>query len=219
MIISFSGIDSAGKTTQIDKLTAYLDICKEKYVKKWSKARGTPGVEFLKNLVRKDNPSLQSDDEKVAARKEVYKSVRKQKLLFIASLLDLCWYWGIYYRWLNFTHRYLICDRYLWDTYVELKHDFYSIDIDQSFLWKVVKLLAPVPKVSFVFIIPPELSLERDLQKGTDGTEDIERKKSKINVYLQLVKLKKWTHVMDGTKSREDLHQEVLNIIGLKNGN
>lgn len=219
MIVSFSGIDSAGKTTQIDKLTAYIEAHKIKYAKRWSKARGTPGVELLKSLVRKDNPKEQSDAERVAARREVYKSKKKQKLLFTASMLDLCWYWGVYFRLLNMTHRYLICDRYLWDTYVEMKHDFYSIDIDHSFLWKAVKFLAAKPKVSFVFIIPAELSLERDLQKGTDGTEDIERKKSKINVYMHLVEQGRWTNVMDGTKSREALHQEVLGIIGLNNGN
>lgn len=217
MIVSFSGIDSAGKTTQIEKLTEYLDAHQVKYIKKWSKARGTPGVEFLKSLVRKETP--ESDEEKVAARKEIYKSSKKQRLLYAASLLDLCWYWGVYYRWLNLTHKYLICDRYLWDTYVEMKHDFYSIDIDHSFLWKMVRFCTPKPKVSFVFIIPAELSLARDLQKGTDGTEDIERKKSKIDVYMSLVEQKKWTNVMDGTKTRETLHQEVLDIIGIGNGN
>ena len=219
MIISFSGIDSAGKTTQIDKLTAYFDAHKVKYIKKWSKARGTPGVEFLKSLVRKDSVEQQSDDERVAARKEVYKSPRKQKILYLLSLIDLCWYWGFYYRWLNLTHKYLICDRYLWDTYVEMKYDFYSVDIDHSILWKMVQFFAAKPRISFVFIIPAELSLERDLQKGADGTEDIERKKSKISLYLKLIEQKRWTNVMDGTKSREDLHLEVLNIIGLNNGN
>lgn len=216
MIIAFSGIDSAGKTTQIDKLTEYLNAHQVKNVKKWSKARGTPGVEILKSLVRKETPN--TDEAKIAARKEIYKSTKKQTILYIVSLLDLCWYWGLYFRWLNKTHKYLICDRYLWDTYVEMKHDFYSIDIDHSFLWKMVKFCAPKPKVSFVFIIPAELSLSRDLQKGSDGTEDIEIKRSKIGVYMSLVEQKKWNNVMDGTKTREVLHKEVLNIIGIGNG-
>ena len=217
MIVSFSGIDSAGKTTQIEKLTVYLKSHGVTYIKKWSKARGTPGVEFLKNLVRKEKPI--EDSEKQAVRREIYKSPRKQKLLYIASLLDLCWYWGVYFRWLGWTRKYLICDRYLWDTYVEIKHDFYSIDVDNSFLWKVLKLVAPKPKVSFVFVIPAELSLARDMLKGTDGTENLERKKSKIGLYMSLVQQDCWTDVMDGTKSRERLHEEVLQIIGEKHGN
>ena len=217
MIISFSGIDSAGKTTQINKLTSYLDAHHVKYAKRWSKARGTPGIEFIKSFFRKDRGLDEAGRQ--AARKEIYKSPKRQKLLYVASLLDLCWYWGVYYRLLNLTNKYLICDRYLWDTYVEMKHDFYSIDIDHSLLWKRVKCLSAKPKVSFVFVIQAELSLERDIQKGTDGTEDIERKKSKINVYMSLVEQKCWTNVMDGTKSREALHQEVLDIINLRDGN
>ena len=217
MIVSFSGIDSAGKTTQIEKLTACLDGKGVKYKKKWSKARATPVVEILKNLFRKEKPT--EDNEKQAVRREIYKNPRKQKLLYIVSLLDLCWFWGVYFRWMGWTYTYLICDRYLWDTYVEIKHDFYSIDIDNSFLWKVVKAVAPKPKISFVFVIPPELSLARDLQKGTDGTEDIERKTSKISLYMSLVEHGRWTNVMDGTKSREELHQEVLQIIEEKDGN
>lgn len=217
MIISFSGIDSAGKTTQIEKLTAYLEKQNYRYVKRWSKARGTPGVEFVKNLVRKDKGLDETSRQET--RREIYKSPRKQRMLFIASMLDLCWYWGVFFRMLSLTHKYLICDRYLWDTYVEMKHDFYSIDIDNSFLWKAVKFVSPVPRISFIFVIPAELSLERDLQKGTAGTEDIERKKSKIQLYMELVEQGHWTHVMDGTNSRDDLHNEVLEVIGLKNGN
>lgn len=217
MIISFSGIDSAGKTTQIDKLTAFLDAHKVKYTKRWSKARGTPGVEFIKSFFRKEKGL--GEAELQANRKLIYKNTKKQRLLYIASLLDLCWYWGVYFRYLNWTHQVLICDRYLWDTYVEMKHDFYSIDIDKSILWKLVKVFAVKPAISFVFIIPAELSLKRDIEKGTNGTEDIDRKKSKIALYMHLVMQKKWSHVMDGTKTREMLHQEVLNIIDLVHGN
>lgn len=214
-MVSFSGIDSAGKTTQINLLCKELDKRGLKYKKKWSKARGTPGVEFVKSFFRKGNQEQQNDVEKVAARREVYKSPRKQKLLYTASLLDLCWYWGVYYRWLNLTHRYLICDRYLWDTYVEMKHDFYSIDVDHSFLWKLIKAITPKPKVSFVFLIPAELSLARDKQKDAAGIEDIERKKSKINTYLKLVDQGCWTNVMDGTRTREALHEDVKQIVRL----
>ena len=214
MIISFSGIDSAGKTTQINLLCAELEKRGLKYKKKWSKARGTPIVVFLKELVRKDKGM--NHVQKSEHRQEVFRNPRKLRLLYTASMLDLCLYWGIHYRFQSLFCKYLICDRYLWDTYVEVKHDFVGIDIDRSFLWKMVKFFAPCPKVSFVFIIPAELSLARDKQKNAAGIEDIERKKSKINAYLKLVKEGRWTNVMDGTRTREDLHEEVKQIVGLK---
>lgn len=211
MIVSFSGIDSAGKTTQIDLL---LEYCKEHNIKAkqiWGKARGTPGVIALKELFRKDKNF--NTEEKAAYREEVFKNPRKEKLLYIASMLDLCWYWGIYYRLLNLVNQYVICDRYLWDTYVEINCDFAGIDINKSLLWKIVRTVAPKPKVSFVFIVPADVSLARDRQKNAAGIEKIEVKKKKIDLYMQCVDANCWTNVMDGMNSIEQLHKQVIEIL------
>jgi len=213
MIVSFSGIDSAGKTTQIDLLYGYCKSSGVSVKKVWSKARGTPGVLLLKQLVRRDKKM--NTEEKAEYRKNVFESPRKQKLLYVASMLDLCWYWGIYYRILGLARKILICDRYLWDSYVELKQDFPCVDIDRSNLWKMVKWLAPRPKVSFVFVIPAEVSLARDHQKNAAGIEDIEVKKKKIDTYMSCVAENRWTHVMDGMDTIENLHLQVLKALGL----
>lgn len=213
MIVSFSGIDSSGKSSQVELLQKYCEERQLKIKKEWSKARGTPGVVLLKELMRKDKGS--SYQEKVQHRKEVFNDPTRQLILYIASMLDLCWYWGIFFRISSLFNKILICDRYLWDTYVDLKFDFFSIDVDNSFLWKMVRFCAPTPKVSFVFVISAELSLTRDKQKDADGIEDVELKKSKISVYINLITQGKWTHVMDGTKSIEKLHGEVKQALGL----
>lgn len=213
MIVSFSGIDSAGKTTQIDLL---YDYCKKNNIsvkKMWSKARGTPGVLFLKELVRRDKGM--SKEEKKEYRDNVFKNSKKQKLLYIASMLDLCWYWGIYYRLCSLTCRILICDRYLWDTYVEINRDFADVNIDKSVLWKMVKALAPIPKHSFMFVIPPEVSIQRDIEKNAAGIENIEIKKIKIDKYMSLVEKKAWTNVMDGLRGIDDLHKDIIQELNI----
>lgn len=213
MIVSFSGIDSAGKTTQIDLLYDYCIKNKISVKKLWSKARGTPGVLFLKELVRRDKEM--NKEEKKAYRENVFKNSKTQKLLYVASMLDLCWYWGIYYRLCSLTCRIMICDRYLWDTYVEIKRDFPNVNIDRSILWKTVKALAPTPKYSFMFVIPPEVSIQRDVQKNAAGIESIEIKKMKIDTYMRLVDENKWTNVMDGLRSIEDLHKDIIRELNI----
>lgn len=214
MIVSFSGIDSAGKTTQIDLLTEYCQKNKISVKKVWSKARGTPGVLLLKELVRRDKKM--APEEKKEYRKNVFQSPKKQKLLYIASMLDLCWYWGIYYRILGGFTKFLICDRYLWDTYAEIQQDFPAIDIDCSKLWKLVKWVTPKPKVSFVFIIPPEVSLSRDRQKNAAGIDDIAIKEKKIETYMSCMQNGCWSHVMDGMDTIDHLHTQVLKAVGLQ---
>lgn len=213
MIVSFSGIDSAGKTTQIDRLFDYCKFNGISVKKTWSKARGTPGVLLLKELVRRDKNM--DAGQKREYRQNVFRNPRKQKLLYVASMLDLCWYWGIYYRILGAVKSVLICDRYLWDTYVEINQDFPDIDIDRSKLWKLVKWLTPTPKVSFMFVIPAEVSLFRDHQKNAAGIENIAVKEKKIEIYMECVKNGCWTHVMDGMDTIENLHKQVLEAVGL----
>lgn len=214
MIVSFSGIDSAGKTTQIELLCQYCDKKKIKYKKVWSKARGTPGVLLLKELVRRDKNM--DATQKAEYRTEVFQNSRKRNLLYIASMLDLCWYWGLYYRILNLTNKLVICDRYIWDTYVEVKEkDFRGMDIDNSILWKIVKTVSPHPKVSFVFTIPPEESLRRDHNKNAAGIEELNIKIQKIDCYMKCIENDCWTNPMDGMRSINDLHQDVLAEIGI----
>lgn len=213
MIISFSGIDSAGKTTQVEFLMKYFEEQGIRAKKVWSKARGTPGVVALKQLLRRDKGL--DDAQKAEYRKEVFRNPKKEKLLYIASMLDLCWYWGIYYRVLKLFYKYIVCDRYLWDTYVEINSDFAGIDIDRSLLWKMVRLVSPKPKVSFVFIVPPEVSLKRDHDKNAAGIETIAIKKHKIDLYMKCIDAKCWTNVMNGMNSIEELQQQVLNVLEL----
>lgn len=216
MIVSFSGIDSAGKSTQLDLLRAYCDRNRLRYVSKWSKARGTPFVVFLKKLVRRDRKM--DEHGKAEYRKAFFANPKKEKFLYRISLLDLWWYWSIHYRLLNLTHRFVFCDRYLWDTAVELQFDFPHVDLNSSVLWKIVRKCAAKPKISFVFFVPAEVSLQRDVQKNAAGIEDIELKRQKIAAYRSYAEQGCWSHIMDGLLTREELHKQVLQALDLQKG-
>ena len=217
MVVSISGIDSAGKSTQIELLRCKLENNKIKTCIKWSKARATPGVVFLKEIFRKDKKM--NYQEKLEHRKEVFENKRKKTLLLFASLLDLCFYWGIYFRFLKKKYSILILDRYIWDTYVELKEDFKGIEFESWFLWKLLEKTALKPDLAFLLVVPLEVSLKRDIQK-TDLTVECpavidsdERKINKINTYFDLANHDKWDFIIDGTHPKEDVHAEILDKI------
>ena len=215
MIISFSGIDSSGKSTQIKFLYNYCERNNIKVKKIWGKARGTPGVEFIKKLVRKDKSM--SFEEKMEYRTQIYKSTSKKRLLLIASILDLYWYFGIYYRILGIFNKVLICDRYIWDTYVEVKTEFSDINIDKWFIWKMAIFFPPKPKVSFVFTLPAEESIKRDIKKNDLAVDSLELKKRKNNMYMTLINQGKWTNIVDGLLPIEVTHRHILEVLNLEN--
>ena len=77
-MFTFSGIDSSGKTTQIELLIKY---CKENNIevyKKWSKGRGTPGVLWLKEHFRKDKGMNRT--EKLEYREATWNNPKKKFL-------------------------------------------------------------------------------------------------------------------------------------------
>jgi dTMP kinase len=217
VIISISGIDSAGKSTQIELLRKDFEEKNYSYCIKWSKARATPGVVFLKSIFRRDKKMNYA--EKMEHREEVFQDKKKKTLLLFASIVDLCFYWGIYFRVLEYKKKYLIFDRYLWDTYVEIKSDFYGIDFEKWFVWKLLVKVTPKPDVSIILVVPVEVSLSRDINK-TDITvenpaviDSKEKKIEKLESYYKLIEDNKWDHVIDGTKTVEEVHNELLSKI------
>lgn len=216
MVVSFSGIDGAGKTTQITLLEAYCRQQGIQYTKKWSKARGTPGIMFLKELVRRDKKM--ETGEKLEYREKVYKSGWKRSLLLTASLLDLCWYWGIYFRILKRKCPLLILDRYIWDTYVEVSTEFGIEDLEKRLLWKLVVAVAMKPHKGIILTIPAEESLRRDTLKGEITTDSLEFKKKKIAIYQMLMAQNRWNVVLDATQTVEQTFDQICRSIGLQKG-
>lgn len=216
MVVSFSGIDGAGKTTQITLLENYCKAHGIHYTKKWSKARGTPGVMFLKNLVRRDKGM--DTQGQLEYRDQVYKTGWKRKLLLNVSLLDLCWYWGIYFRVLRKKYPLLILDRYIWDTYVEVSTEFGIDNLKDRFLWKLVKTVAMKPDKSIILTIPAEESLRRDTLKGEITTDSLEFKKNKIAIYQMLMDKNCWNVILDATASVEQTFTNICRALGLQEG-
>lgn len=213
MVTSFSGIDGAGKTTQINLLVDYCEKNGISYTKKWSKARGTPGIMFMKKLVRRDKKM--ETDEKRAYRDRIYKNSFKRELLFVASLCDLVWYWGIYYRIIQHKYDIMILDRYIWDTYVELSTEFNKKELHKNFLWKIVKSVALKPGKAILLEISAEESLRRDLLKGEITTDELQVKKDKISKYMFLKEKNAWNVVIDSTKGINETFLQIRLALGI----
>ena len=177
-MISFSGIDCAGKTTQIELLEKYFRNHNIKYKRIWARGRCTPGVVLLKNIVRKDKNFDEQGKKKY--REKIHKSTRNRRILLILSLLDLYWYFGIYYRFLNVIHKNLICDRYLWDTYIDFIVDYSEFDFEKWIIWRLLPKFVLKPRVSFLFVITPEESIQRGIAKKEAGMQTFAEKRKKL---------------------------------------
>ena len=107
----------------------------------------------------------------------------------------------------------LICDRYLWDTYIDFQSEFPEFDIDNWRIWKIATILAPKPKHSFMFYISAEESYRRDQQKGDLTLDPIEVKVAKVDKYMKQMNSGKWEVIIDGTRERESISMQVKETV------
>lgn len=210
-MISISGIDGAGKTTQIEILKDYWEK-RGKIVKVlWGRGGWSPGIITIGKMIKVF--TKMNKKERLEYRANVHSNPKKQKILLILSILDLYQYFGFLYRLHNIFASILICDRYVWDTYVDFKVNYSGFDFENWFIWKVLLKIIPKPVHSFMLYISADESLTRCVAKNELDIECIANKKDKVALYEAMMLQKKWRHVLDGTLSKEKISQNILSAV------
>lgn len=213
-MISFSGIDCSGKSTQIDILCKEFAKRNIRFKVIWSRGGYTPGITFVKKIILAKN--ITSKEDRIAYSIKVNQSSRKRKLILLVSLIDLWAYYSIYIRIKELLGICVICDRYIWDTYIDFKMKYPEYNFENSFLWRMTLKTMVKPKMSFVLIIPAEESVIRSELKDEPFPETIEIRKERINIYINELNNNRWQCIVDATASIDKVFEQIkekLNIV------
>lgn len=196
-LISFSGIDSAGKSTQISLLSSYFDKQNKKYKIIWSRGGYTSFFEFIKKLMRfllkKKLPSPGRNIE----RQGMFDKKIISKIWYFIAILDLIRLYAITYRFYRLFGYTIIADRYLWDTYIDFKISLKNINIDKSVLWKLAVFFSPKPKKSILLYISSSISFQRSIEKNEPYFDTLDIRVARIELYSYLIKKNKWDLIIN----------------------
>ena len=206
-MISFSGIDCSGKSTQINLLCKEYEKKNIKYEVIWSRGGYTPGIEFVKKIIR--GGKKMSREEHIANSEKVSENPKKKKLLFILSLMDLWRYYSISLRIKELFGTKIICDRYVWDTYIDFKMKYPEYDFENGFWWRLTLKTMVKPNPSFCFFIPAEESMRRSGLKDEPFPEPIDIREKRIKLYIQELANNRWQHIIDATGSIEEVYAQI----------
>lgn len=208
-MISFSGIDCSGKSTQIDLLCKRLKKQEKKYQVIWSRGGYTPGMEAVKKLLR-GRTSPASNEEKISYSEQVNSNSKKRKLLFVASLMDLWFYYSVALRVKEWFGTVVICDRYIWDTYIDFKIKYPEYDFEHGFWWRLTLKTMLKPQASFCLFIPAEESMRRSRLKEEPFPESVEARRERIDWYIRELDNNRWQYRIDATKSIDEVHAAIV---------
>ncbi len=209
-MISLSGIDCSGKSTQINNLINDLKLhgLKCRYV--WSRGGYTPGIEILKKIVRPNAPK--DRDAKIQFSQKFISNRKRAKVFLIVSIIDLCLYYTINLRIMS-VFREVICDRYIWDTLIDFKIKFPTIKFENWTIWKLTLKMMKKPDISICLYLSAEESMRRSKMKFEPFPENIEQRMTRIREYEQEMKEKRWDNIIDASASTDAVYGEIKDVI------
>lgn len=213
-MISFSGIDSSGKTTYINLLKDYFKERRIKYKVVWSRGGYTSFFEAAKKFVRFVGGKKIPESGHSEQRDEMFKKKSISKTWYVLALLDLIRLYAFTFRIYKLLRFTIICDRYIWDTYIDFCFQFSEDLVQKSLLWKMLTRIHRKPDVSLFLYVSPEESLRRSIEKQEPFSEPLEKRTARMELYFILNNDKKWNFAIC-TEHREisSVWQEIKEIV------
>lgn len=214
MIISISGIDCAGKSTQIALLKERVTLQKARKsaVIIWYRPGYSQTVDRLRSLVRRRMPRILPTSADIKRRRNAFGRRGVSEAWIIMALVDCFFQYAVRVRWLSWCGRTVICDRYTWDALIDLDLRFPGMN---SWLRRIlcgVLKLCPQPKHSILLMISPG-EIEARAKKKNEPFPDSESVRSeRIKRYMELADSGRLL-VIDGTANPGDVNDQILRIL------
>lgn len=208
LLITFSGLDSAGKSTQIELLMDHLRQGGQKPIYVWTRGGYTSLLERLKALLRRLPGRAVPPPGNNPRRAQVFSKGWIRRLWLVLALLDLLWVYGLQVRWWLWRGKPVVCDRYLWDTLVDFRLNFSQERVERWWLWRLLVKVTPQPDAAFLLLVPVEESVRRSDRKGEPFRDLPAVRAERLAQYQSLAQAGYW-QVLDGQRSVDNLADEI----------
>ncbi len=207
-LIVFSGIDNAGKSTQINCLMQRLRVRGFRPVYFWSRGGYTGPFNLLKSALRKIFGKKIIPSGRTADRQRAMQRSLVARLWLWLAICDLILVYGIYFRYLIWRGKTIIADRYLFDTWIDFTLNFPMIHFDQWFLWRFLQIILPRPTQLFLLLIPVDESIQRGKLKNEPFPDSPEILEKRLCFYQQYSETKD-TVTFDCLAPIESIEQKI----------
>ena len=166
-LITFSGPDCSGKSTQIQYLSNYLASKNIRFTVIWFRLGYTPGFTLLKNLLRKPRFTALPAPGHSSTRSKLFSTRSIRFIWLFLSLIDLFFttvFLTRFYHWRSIS---VISDRWLYDSLID-RAVYYQSDTWADFI--INKFIIPFASKPFLSVVL-QISLDQALLRSTSKKE------------------------------------------------
>jgi dTMP kinase len=172
MLITFSGIDGSGKTTQARALQAAFAICqiKSRYV--WSRAGSTRWFGIWTRLDKKrpaDPPILPAAGDRFELQQRRFRSSLLRWGYRWLTAAELLMFYGRRVRWPLLRGRVVICDRYVFDALADWAAYFNDQSIGLGSAARILGALSPRPHLAYWVDVSPAVVVRRQEDRMSEN--------------------------------------------------
>lgn len=209
-LIVFSGLDGAGKSTNITALEGELRSRGHRVRRVWSRGGYTPGFELLKALLRFVRmPVIPREPGRTARRQDMMRSGAVRQTWVLLANIDLAIFYGLWIRALRGFGWWVLADRYLHDTELDYQISFPADHVTNSRSWRLCRRVSPKPDIEFVFVVPVEESMRRSTLKREPFPDSADVLSERRDAYLRYA-VGADCILIDGTREPQEVEQTVL---------
>jgi thymidylate kinase len=211
-LISFSGVDSAGKSTQIEALRT--DLLRQGVVVKvlWYRPGYSPMLDRLRAVVRRVRPGALPPRGPTAERQAAFSRPFVQRTWVRVALIDTLLRLALV-RWWLARGAIVICDRYVDDWCLDLQLNFPLVDTHCSGLSRLMQRLAPPPKTSLLLLLGWDEMTRRAATKSEPFPDSPEIRRKRFDAYQALADNGTF-QTIEADRSPEQVHQDIVTTLG-----
>lgn len=212
MLITLSGIDCSGKSTQLDLLDRHLTERGLAPVRLWYRPGYSRSLDALRAAVRRVRGSAlprADSDEGRAARQRTFARPGVARTWSTMALLDMATQYAVKLRALDAAGRVVLCDRYVDDAMMDLTLRFPQLELEHSVLARAVLAACPRPDASFLLMLPFEEQTRRMAIKDEPYPDALEVRQARYARYEALAASGRHT-VLDASRDIDTVHRDLV---------
>lgn len=212
MLVAFSGVDCAGKSTQIELLRQYFVSHGMRCAVFWYRPGYSRELQWCKDRVRPLLRKVRSRKSQTTAAGAQNKDPRIPAPVWVtAAFFDAVFQWAAKLRILMCRNDVVICDRYIDDARLDIAFKYPDFILGDP-LFAPLSHLIPKPDLHILLWLPYEEMIARATRKNEPFPDDPQTRRLRYRAYGFMSDLPKMS-VIDASGSVEQTHGRILDEV------